>query len=293
MTAGVPDTLTAWIGRSESAEGVISQELVDRMAATFDSIAVPAGTIPLGAHWCVALIPSPMQGLGVDGHPAKGGLLPPVPFPRRMWAGGNLEFHDRFQIGDVARRVSIVTDIQYKSGRTGPLAFVTITHLWTTARGPAVTERQDLVYRSPQQETAPIAPRPTRGDHDATQIIMGVDAHRLTPDAAMLFRYSALTFNAHRIHYDRDYAVKVEGYSERVVQGPLQATALMNFASTISGPPSRFTFRSTRPAFVNRALTLAVTARDGPSLSLAAVDDVGSVCMQAEWTVAASRAGTP
>lgn len=282
MTEEVPSALAAWIGRSESAEGVISEELVGRIAATFDSLAIPAGIAPFGAHWCVGLTPAPTQGLGADGHPAKGGLLPPIPFPRRMWAGGDLEIHDLFRIGDVARRVSSVTDIQYKTGRTGPLAFVTMTHLWSTERGPAVTERQDLVYRSPEPQQNPA---PTGRDESAeAPIVGGPDAQILTPDAATLFRYSALTFNAHRIHYDRDYAVEVEGYPERVVQGPFQATALMNYASALAGPPRRFAFRAVRPAFVDRPLTLAVIARDGPSWSLATLDDGGAICMRADWT---------
>ena len=157
-----------------------------------------------------------MSELGPDGHPARGGFLPPVPLPRRMWAGGELEFFDTLRVGDEVTRTSRIAEVTMKTGSTGVLCFVSVDHLVTTPRGTAIRERQDIVYRDVSTAAAapakPAAPPPTAQHRESHMA-----------DPVLLFRYSALTFNGHRIHYDRDYVTKVEGYPGLIFHGPMQA----------------------------------------------------------------------
>lgn len=197
--------LRGWIGRTERAEDTLSPRLVTELRATLDKAASADRPEPLTAHWCLAPPAAPMSGLGPDGHPARGSFLPPVPLPRRMWAGGALEFHDPVRVGDDVARESRIADVTMKHGGTGTLVFVTVEHRYSTSRGLAISERQDIVYRraavpgaTVSQPTAPSSPREARWRRE------------VRADPVLLFRYSALTFNGHRIHYDRFLRPTVE-----------------------------------------------------------------------------------
>ncbi len=233
--------LSAWTGRSMEAEDVVTTRLVDEFRATFGAnlAPVPAGAAPLALHWCLAPGATPMADLGPDGHAAKGGFLPPVPLPRRMWAGGELEILGDIGVGDRVMRRSTVGDIKAKQGGTGPLCFVAVHHELSGQNGPVVRERHDIVYR----EAGTSAARPEPGPERPSDLDWTVDA-----SPVLLFRYSAMTFNGHRIHYDLPYVTEVEGYDGLVVHGPIQATLLLQMATVLAGaPPRRFRYRALSP----------------------------------------------
>src|SRR6202040_1581187 len=193
-----------WIGRTTEASDVVTAQLVKGLRATlFMEIGEPApgDPAPWTAHWCLAQPAFPMSMLSPDGHPTRGGFLPPVPLPRRMWAGGELEFFDALRVGDEATRTSRIADVTMKTGSTGVLCFVSVDHLVTTPRGTALRERQDIVYRdiSNAPATAPAKPAaaPPVAKHRETHMA----------DPVLLFRYSALTFNGHRIHRSEERRV--------------------------------------------------------------------------------------
>jgi 3-methylfumaryl-CoA hydratase len=242
------DLLRRWIGRTEVMRDTVGIRLARGLRATLDQEdAEPAegDAAPLGVHWCLAPPAAKMSDLGPDGHPATGGFLPPVPLPRRMWAGSTLRFADALRIGDVVERRSRIVNVVVKQGRSGRLCFVTIDHAFSTARGPAISERQDIVYREFGPKDAPSAtqvePQPPVPAESGW--------HRdMTVDPVLLFRYSALTFNGHRIHFDRGYATGTEGYRGLVVHGPLQATFLLEFAVRIrQHGPQGFMVRALKP----------------------------------------------
>lgn len=270
--------LRQWIGRTQEATDIITAQLVKGLRATlFLDIGNPVeGDIaPYTTHWCLAQPVVPMNELGPDGHPARGGFLPPVPLPRRMWAGGQIEFVDPLRVGDTVTRSSRITDVTLKTGSTGALCFVAVDHTITTPRGIAIKERHDIVYRdiAPAGDTTaapakapPPAPAAThRESHPA--------------DPVLLFRYSALTFNGHRIHYDRDYVTKVEGYPGLIVHGPLQASLLIEFAAKLRGhkAPAKFVYRGVQPLF------------DGAEFSVNANEAAGGLEV---WTANATGAAT-
>ena len=260
--------LKSWIGRTEDSHDIVTPELVRRFRATLGQ---QAGDLALGApapptlHWCLALPAAPAVEIGPDGHPRRGGFLPPVPLPRRMWAGGELVFEEPLRIGDAVRRHSRVEDIVLKEGRSGTLCFVTVRHEIFNDDGLVLRERHDIVYRQ-------ITPTVLKADGSAAPTPRW--SRKVSADPVLLFRYSALTFNGHRIHYDRDYCVREELYSGLVFHGPLQATLLVELAAEIKGPPKSFEFRAVSPVFdggevgVNAledgdALSLWITAQDG------------------------------
>jgi len=267
-----------WIGRSETRSDVISPGLLRRFCATLDRPVTEE--IPQGLHWCLCLPDAPTAELGTDGHPAKGGFLPPIPLPRRMWASSSVSFDHRLQLGDAVTRVSTIASIEEKSGRSGDLVFVAIDHETRAGERVAVRERQNIVYREPA--SAP-APPMDGGPADLSEW----DWRReFIPSEPLLFRYSALTFNSHRIHYDRPYAVEEEGYSGLVVQGPLMATLLLDLAAGELGTErlSSFSFRGQSPAIVNEAINL-VGKRDGERIALAVLGENGREIMAAEATI--------
>lgn len=243
-------TLTQWLGRTRESTDVLTPRLVDAYCATLTPhlAGVKPGDAPPAIHWCLAPEAADASRLGADGHPLTGEFLPPIPLPRRMWAGGRVETNAPLRLGDRVTRRSRIAAITRKEGRSGPLGFVTVEHELATERGAIIRERQDLVYR----EAALPAMDETRG--------RATEAAASTPPAdcdgvwtiavspVLLFRYSALTFNSHRIHYDLPYAMGVEGYAGLVVQGPLQATLLLNLAATIGGStPRAFEYRGVAP----------------------------------------------
>lgn len=225
--------------------------------------------LPPFFHQLYFWTPQPPTSLGRDGHPKVGGFIPDMGLPRRMWAGGRLEFLRPLRAGIAATRKTVCDNADHKTGRTGPLAFVTMRHeIWQDDRC-CLTELQDLVYR---QDPAVDAVRPTppvaRMDED--------EAIDVSFDATMLFRYSALTFNGHRIHYDLPYAQTVEGYDGLVVHGPLLAQHLMLMATASLGPLSTFSFRATAPLMHFETATFC---RKGRELWVRGPD--GRQCMQA------------
>ena len=242
------DHLRQWIGRSTEDSDIVTAQLVKGLRATlFQETGDPktGDAAPWTVHWCLAQPVFPMSQLGPDGHPTRGGFLPPVPLPRRMWAGGEVEFFDALRVGDEARRTSRISDVTMKTGSTGVLCFVSVEHTVTTSRGTAIRERQDIVYRNVggAQPAAPAKapPPPPVAKHRESHMA----------DPVLLFRYSALTFNGHRIHYDRDYVTKVEGYPGLVFHGPLQAAFIVEFAAKLHGgaAPKKFSYRGVQPLF--------------------------------------------
>ena len=226
--------------------------------------------LPPFFHQLYFWTPLPPGDLGRDGHPKVGGLIPDMGLPRRMWAGGRLRFERTVRLGVEAVRVSVCEAATRKEGRTGPLAFVTLRHEVWQGDQHCLTEWQDLVYR---EDAAPGAPRPVPpiAPNDEE------DRREVTFDATLLFRYSALTFNGHRIHYDQPYAREVEGYDGLVVHGPLLAQHLMLMAEAALGPLTQFSFRATAPLMHSETATLC---RKGRRLWVRAPD--GRQCMMAE-----------
>lgn len=272
--------LRSWIGRTDTAAEMVTPDLVRRFRATFDEepgAPRDGEPAPRLLHWCLAP-PAALTGtLGPDGHPARGGFLPPVPLPRRMWAGGSLVFHGEIKVGDTVHRHSRIADVTMKDGRTGTLCFVTVLHEIEAAGQVVVSETQDIVYRGLDAAGgAKKAPEPAPA---------GAHRGEIDPTPPLLFRYSALTFNGHRIHYDQPYVTKVEGYPGLVVHGPLQATFLLRFASQIRGAaPARFSFRGLSPLFDTAPMSLNADA-EGDRLKLWTARPGGPVAMsaEAEW----------
>lgn len=268
--------LRSWIGRDDEASDVVTPDLVRKFRATLDlSDEEPKAGEPAPPliHLCLGQPAVRAAGLGPDGHPARGGFLPPVPLPRRMWAGGAFAFREPVRVGDTVRRLSRIADVVLKEGRTGPLCFVTVEHRIEAEGTLAIEERQDIVYRGPDGGGSGKTPPPAE---------QGAHRREVEANATLLFRYSALTFNGHRIHYDRRYATEVEGYPGLVVHGPLQATLLLNFAAAIRGAaPSSFAFRSLSTLFDDDPVRLHAR-EDGERLKLWTARDGGPLAMSAE-----------
>ncbi|MDC1382268.1 MaoC family dehydratase N-terminal domain-containing protein [Candidatus Puniceispirillum sp.] len=228
-----------WIGNCITRNDVITERMVDHFRLTLGQHCFADGEVPAGLHWCLSPEAVDPVELGPDGHPKLGGFLPNIPYPRRMWAGGWLEFEADFRIGDKVQRLSRIDDITFKSGNSGNLCFVSITHEFTVDGELKLRERHNVVYRETVTLPAPLAPQP---DTEAA-FRWHVDANEV-----MLFRYSALTFNGHRIHYDLPYSTDVEGHGGLLVHGPLQATLMLNIACTKAGrAPRRMDYRGVRP----------------------------------------------
>ena len=241
------DLLRSWIGRSETRSDVSTAAPVAALAATLDRDdppPVPGSEVPPLWHWLYFTPLTRARDLGPDGHAKLGGFLPPVPLPRRMWAGGRLEFERPLRVGEAITRTSRIGAVSGKSGRSGALVFVTVHHAISDAAGVALHEQHDIVYREPPRPGAAAAP-PQPAPHDEAF------AREIVPDPVLLFRYSALTFNGHRIHYDRKYVTEVEGYPGLVVHGPLIATLLLDLLrrERPDGRVRRFEFRAQRPVF--------------------------------------------
>lgn len=270
-----PGTWDDWIGRSETRHDVLTQGLIDRLRATIDS-GESGPVAPQGIHWCLCLPDAPTAMLSEDGHPVKGGFLPPIDLPRRMWASSSIDFLAPLAAGAAIERRSTIAAIECKAGASGPLVFVTVAHATFADGAEAVRERQTIVYR----EAASAVPGTQAGPAQTPpgRVIM--------PPSPLLLRYSALTFNAHRIHYDRPYATEIEGYRGLVVHGPLMATLLLDEAARALGANrlTHFAFRGVGPAFADEPLGLTC-AREADTLTLTAHGPHGPV-MKAEARVA-------
>ncbi|WDA42493.1 FAS1-like dehydratase domain-containing protein [Erythrobacter sp. BLCC-B19] len=278
----------AWIGREARAKDRLDEGLAARWLATFDLPRPHPPIMPQGIHFALCTPEAPTASLGEDGHPARDdspdSFLPPFPMPRRMWASSKIAFHAPIPIGAVIERTSKVASISEKEGGSGRLAFVDVEHM-TRANGTvAVIETQTLVYREAAAPDAPLSPPPPgESQFDPT----GWDAHRtLTPDARLLFRYSALTFNTHRIHYDAPYAQGVERYRGLVVHGPLTASLLLQLAARELGENRlrTFSFRGLSPAIAGEPLHL-VMRKGEAGYELAAFADDGRQVTQASAAV--------
>jgi len=280
-----PEDLAAWIGRGETLHDTIVPTPMMALTATLDHAAapVPAGTaLPPLWHWLYFLPMHRQSEIGADGHARRGGFLPPVPLPRRMWAGSQFEFHAPVRVGDTVARKSTIADVTKKDGRSGQLVFVKVKHelFANGAAAPTLTEFHDIVYREakkPGDVEPPPQPAPA-----------GEWQREIVPDDVLLFRYSALTFNGHRIHYDRRYVTGVEGYPGLVVHGPLIATLLLDLLHR-HAPGAEvvaFRFKAVRPTFDLHPFKVSGT-RDGRTVTLWAQDHEGWLTMDAIATLKA------
>jgi len=272
------ETLQPWVGRVATRCDTIAPAPVAALSACLDHErprALSGEPLPAGWHWLYFLETVAASGLGTDGHARRGGFTPPVPLPRRMWAGGRLRFHSPLRVGVEARRESTIAAIHHKRGRSGDLVFLTLRHRVYVHDELVIEEEQDLVYRGE-------GPGGAAGEAVSAPGVAQW-SRAVTPDTVMLFRYSALTFNSHRIHYDRDYATGVEGYSSLVVQGPLTATLLLDLLhrEMPGAGVAAFEFRAVRPVLEGALLTLQGRA-DGTDVSLWALDNSGALAMRAK-----------
>lgn len=277
----------SWIGRTDRRTDRIDAGHFARWCATLDRDVAADGTVPQGFHWCLGLPDAPTGLLGPDGHPVRdddaASFLPPVPLPRRMWAFSRIEFLSPLRTGEAVSRTSCVETVTEKTGSTGQLVFIDIAHETTGDAGLAVREVQSVVYRGPSEPGTPPAPPPLgEAQFDSAPW----QAHRaLAPSEPLLFRYSALTFNSHRIHYDLPYATAEENYRGLVVHGPLTATLLLDLAQRELGDNAlkSFAFRGVSPAICGDVLHL-VLRKDGGAIELGAFAADGRQVMSASAT---------
>jgi 3-methylfumaryl-CoA hydratase len=273
--------LAAWVGRSHTQHDELAATPARALAATLGRAqAFERGSeLPPLWHWLYCLPLTPAADIGPDGHAQRGGFLPPVALPRRMWAGSRFVFHAPLRVGDALERRSVIEQVQAKTGSSGALVFVTVRHELATDGGPALTEWHDIVYReAARADTAAAAPT---GLPAAAQAAPW--RRTWQPDEVLLFRYSALTFNGHRIHYDRRWCTEVEGYPGLVVHGPLIATLLLELLHE-HAPEVRlasYRFRALAPCFDGEALHLRGQPTAGGA-ELWATNAAGALCMQAE-----------
>jgi 3-methylfumaryl-CoA hydratase len=264
-----------WIGRTKTRVERVDPTQALKMAATLDRPAPKEGDpLPPGWHWMLFNAAEPASALGPDGHPKRGRFLPPVELPRRMWAGGRLVFHAPLRVGALAARHSEILKVESKSGKTGALVFVTVKHRIEAEDALALEEEHDIVYRDlPAPDAPPPKPVAPPGGAEISRAV--------TPDPTLLFRYSALTFNGHRIHYDRPYATKVEAYPGLVFHGPLTATLLMGLCEELGAAQlARFSFRGVAPLFDIAPFAIKAK-RDGSVLTAWAETPDGALAMGA------------
>ena len=276
---------SAWIGHSETMQDTIGPTPVIALDATLDHPRRPVekGTaLPPLWHWLYFLPMHRQSEIGPDGHARRGGFLPPVPLPRRMWAGSQFEFHSPIRVGDAVERTSTIADVTAKQGRTGKLVFVKVRHevRCNDAADPALVEYHDIVYREAQRpgDVPPPQKAPTGAPWQ----------REIVPDDVFLFRYSALTFNGHRIHYDRRYVTEVEGYAGLVVHGPLIATLLLDLLrrQRPDADVATFSFKAVRPTLDLHPFRVnGAPQEDGTTAKLWAQDHEGWLTMDAVATL--------
>ncbi len=282
----IDGSFDAWLGKVEEATDSVTIQQAEALAATLDLSEserarreiTPGGPLPPLWHWLAFTPKARMAILGPDGHPKRGGFLPPVPLERRMWAGGRLVFNALPRIGEPLRRRSEIIGIKEKIGGAGRMVFVTVRHTLSGEKGVSIEEEHDIVYVAiPERFTPPplVAAPPDPVWQEAVAV-----------DPVLLFRYSAVTFNGHRIHYDLPYVTEIEHYPGLVVHGPLQATLLLEAAvrQRDGGQPVTFQFRGVRPLFHFESVTLMGSAVEDGKQAVAAVNGDGHVTMQAQVT---------
>lgn len=279
--------LRGWIGREERTEDVATAAPARGLAATLDRDDPPprgGDALPPLSHWLYFLPAHRQSDIGPDGHARRGGFLPPVPLPRRMWAGSRLDFLAPLRVGQAITRTSRIADVNVREGRTGTLVFVKVEHAIHADGQLCVRDHHDIVYRdlpSPADSAANASPR-IAAPTDATW------TRCITPDDVLLFRYSALTFNGHRIHYDRAYVTGVEGYPGLIVHGPLIATLLLDLLrrelpdAVVRG----FSFKAVAPTFDTAPFFVCGRHDDGSTVRLWARDADGQLAMEAIATLA-------
>ncbi len=274
--------LRTWIGKQESHNDIATAFPVAALAATLDRKDPPPQTgdaIPLSGHWLYFLETAPNSELGHDGHPKRGGFLPPVSLPRRMWAGGRIDFRAPVRVGDAIRRDSEILSVEAKSGNSGNLVFVTVRHTVSANGTIAIVEEHDIVYRdaAKKSETPPVG-------KPAPQTAMW--RREVETNQGVLFRYSALIFNAHRIHYDIDYCRDVEGYPGLIVHGPLQTTLLLDLCRRHDPRPVRtLDYRATHPVFHQEKFSVnGQPSSDGKSVELWTANAAGCYAMRGTAT---------
>jgi 3-methylfumaryl-CoA hydratase len=269
-----------WVGRTEVAADEANARPIEALAATLDMPArvQPGDPLPTLAYWLYFLPLAPMSQIASNGHEKLGEFLPPLPLERRMWAGGRFRFHDAPRVGDALEKRSEIIKIEEKETKSGPMALVTVKHEIHSPRGLAVMEEQDIAYLETPKVYAPPKPVPLRGDLSWQE--------PFPIDPVLLFRFSALTFNGHRIHYDLAYTTEVEHYPGLLVHGPLQAMLLIRAAEQRNPGrnAARYSFRGVRPLFHFDALFLSGREREG-GIDLFTSNGEGLVCMQAalDW----------
>jgi 3-methylfumaryl-CoA hydratase len=270
--------LNDWIGKTVTRRDLVTRRLMDEYRATLaPHLHAPAddGECLPGFHWCLALPAHETDALGPDGTEAKGLFLPPVALSRRMWAGGAVETFRPFRLGDEVTRVSTVSDIKERQGRSGALCVISVTHEMSTGGGLALRERHDILYRD----------APVQGGAKQAAAVLPDQGLRWEVDATplLLFRFSAVTFNGHRIHYDLAYARETEGYDGLLVHGPLQAALLMNQIAVLRrAAPRRFTYRCTNPLVAGQCFTVRSWSGSGGAAMGAITDAAGIMTIEAE-----------
>ncbi len=280
---------SAWIGRTEEVHDPLCTVQAQAAQAMLDEAGPPlteGDALPLPWHWFHFLPRAPQAALDTDGHPQRGGFLPPIPYPRRMFAGARMQLHRPLRVGVPARREGVIRDVVMKSGKTGALAFVTVGYRFVQDGVLCLEEEQDIVYR---EAGAPVAP-----PQPAVLPPASPDSwsRTLQPDSRLLFRFSALTFNAHRIEYDRDYAVGIEGYPGLVVHGPLTAVLLLQLVrQSTPRPVAAFSFRGLAPLFDTGPLRL-LARPDADRVTLEAQGPDGRVALAASAELAPLQAAT-
>lgn len=278
------DQYSQWVGNTESKNDLISSRGSNSLAATLDRQEIifnDGDALPPLWQWIYFLEMARKAELSEDGHPRKGGFLPPIDLPRRMWAGSRLNFHRPLKIGEQATKASTIKSIVFKEGRSGTLAFVCVNHQISSAAGLAITEEQDIVYRDmPAANSAKPLATAAPAQYDFSLSVC--------PDPVLLFRYSALTLNGHRIHYDRDYATQVEGYPGLIVHGPLLATYLLELVAkqypnkTLRG----FEFKAVSPVFEGADFTVCGLEPDQDGkLELWINNEAGELCVKGQAVV--------
>ncbi|WP_310449108.1 MaoC family dehydratase N-terminal domain-containing protein [Sulfuritalea sp.] len=297
MDSQTLDHLRSWVGRREQVDDLIAPSRVAALAATLDRddpAPLPGDALPPPWHWTLCVAAARQSALGPDGHPARGGFLPPVPLPRRMWAGGRLTFPQPLRVGEAVQRRSQVLSVDHKSGRSGDLVFVLVRHEFHGAHGLAVTEEHDIVYRELPSAVSDSVCRGFRFAGRQAPTLAAAPAscawqREIVPDDVLLFRYSALTFNGHRIHYDRRYVTEVEGYPGLVVHGPLIATLLLDLLRrNLPGAAiAAFEFKAHKPLFDIAPFSVhGQPEGDGKTVRLWATDAEGWLAMSASASLA-------
>jgi 3-methylfumaryl-CoA hydratase len=270
----------SYVNKQERRTDRLDRHRIEDLAALFDTnidAIAPNGMLPPLAQWFYFNAWARESELGEDGHPRRGGFMPPITLPRRMFAGGRVTFRAPLKLDTAVERIATIVSIKEKTGASGELIFVTVRHEIFGPSGVAIEEEQDIVYRgdasgAPAKESAPAAP---------TAVMPDTFVRRINADPIMLFRFSALTSNGHRIHYDRTYATEIEGYPGLVVHGPLQAMLLLDVVREKIGKPiAKFSFQARKPLFDTAPFDCAVRPTENGA-DLMTLDLAGNVCMKA------------